>query len=91
MEMLAPEIEAGLPRGIREGGLKAYYIRDFELIPSVDGEFEYVAPFWNWLFCRLSPSELVGSPVGNRLSRMRGRLMQGGGGCLALVGDAFGG
>ena len=60
MEMLAPEIEAGLPaRVIREGGLKAYYIRDFELIPSVDGEFEYVAPFWNWLFCRISPDELA--------------------------------
>jgi FkbM family methyltransferase len=60
MEMLAPEIEAGLPaRIIREGGLKAYYIRDFELIPSLDGEFEYVAPFWNWLFCRMPPSELA--------------------------------
>ena len=60
MEMLAPEIEAGLPaRIIRETDLKAYYIRDFELVPSVDGEFEYVAPFWNWLFCRLSPSELA--------------------------------
>jgi FkbM family methyltransferase len=60
MEMLAPEIEAGLPaRIIREGGLEAYYIRDFELIPSVDGEFEYVAPFWNWLFCRMSPNELA--------------------------------
>jgi hypothetical protein len=60
MEMLSPEIQAGLPaRIIREGGLKAYYIRDFELIPSVDGEFEYVAPFWNWLFCRMSPDELA--------------------------------
>jgi FkbM family methyltransferase len=60
MEMLAPEIEAGLPaRIIRETGLKAYYIKDFELVPSVDGEFEYVAPFWNWLFCRMSPSELT--------------------------------
>jgi len=59
-EMLAPEIEAGLPaRIIRETDLKAYYICDFELIPSVDGAFEYVAPFWNWLFCRLSPSELA--------------------------------
>ena len=60
MEMLAPEIEAGLPaRLIHETDLKAYYIRDFELIPSVDGEFEYAAPFWNWLFCRMSPSELT--------------------------------
>jgi FkbM family methyltransferase len=59
MEMLAPEIEAGLPaRIIREIDFKAYYIRDWELVPSVEGAFEYVSPFWNWLFCRLSPSEL---------------------------------
>jgi FkbM family methyltransferase len=60
MEMLAPEIEAGLPaRIIKETDLKAYYINDFELVPSADGAFEYVAPFWNWLFCRLSPRELT--------------------------------
>jgi FkbM family methyltransferase len=60
MEMLAPEIEVGLPaRIITETDLKAYYINDYEIAPSVDGSFEYVAPFWNWLFCRLSPSELA--------------------------------
>ena len=60
MEMLAPEIEAGLPaRIIRETDFKAYYVNDFELVPSADGTFEYVHPFWNWLFCRLSPSELA--------------------------------
>lgn len=60
MEMLAPEIEAGLPaRIITETDFKAYYIRDYELVPSADGAFEYVAPFWNWLFCRLPPSELA--------------------------------
>jgi phosphatidylinositol alpha-1,6-mannosyltransferase len=32
-----------------------------------------------------------GSPVENTISRGQGRLMQGGGGCIALVGDAFGG
>jgi len=74
MEMLAPEIEAGLPaRIICEGGLKAYYIRDFELIPSVDGAFEYVAPFWNWLFCRMLPSELAA-----RLSATGFRVSEGG-------------
>ena len=74
MEMLAPEIEAGLPaRIIHEAGLKAYYIRDFELIPSVDGEFEYVAPFWNWLFCRMSPNELAA-----RLSATGFRVSEGG-------------
>ena len=60
MEMLAPEIEARLPaRIIGETDLKAYYINDFELVPSVDEAFEYMAPFWNWLFCRLSPSGLA--------------------------------
>ena len=74
MEMLQPEIEAGLPaRIIREGGLKAYYIRDFEVIPSVDGEFEYVAPFWNWLFCRMSPDDLAA-----RLSATGFRVGKGG-------------
>jgi hypothetical protein len=60
MEMLAPEIKARLPaRIISETDLKAYYINDLELVPSIDGAFEYVAPFWNWLFCRLSPGELA--------------------------------
>jgi FkbM family methyltransferase len=60
IEMIGPEIAADLPaRIIRETDFKAYYIRDFELIPSVDGTFQYVDPFWNWLFCRLSPSELA--------------------------------
>lgn len=73
IEMLAPEIEAGLPaRIIQETDLKAYYICDFELIPSADGAFEYVAPFWNWLFCRFSPSEL-----GGRLSTTGIRVRNG--------------
>ena len=74
MEMLAPKIEAGLPaRIIREGGLKAYYIRRFDLIPSLDGEFEYVALFWNWLFYRISPDELAA-----RLSATDFRVSKGG-------------
>jgi hypothetical protein len=72
--MLAPEIEARLPaRIIHETDLKAYYIRDFELVPSIDGAFEYVAPFWNWLFCRLSPSDLAA-----RLSATGFRIRNGG-------------
>ena len=67
-------MEARLPaRIIREGGLKAYYIMDFELIPSVDGEFEHVAPFWNWLFCRMSPDKLAA-----RLSATGFRVGKGG-------------
>lgn len=74
MEMLAPEIEARLPaRIIGETDLEAYYINDFELVPSVDGAFEYMAPFWNWLFCRLSPSELAA-----RLSATGFRIRKGG-------------
>jgi hypothetical protein len=63
MEMLAPEIEAGLSaRIIGETDLKAYYIA----------------------------KRTHGPPVGNRLPRPQGRLMQGGCRCFALVGDAFG-
>jgi FkbM family methyltransferase len=59
IEMLAPEIEDELPaRIIRQTGWHAYYIRDFELIESRNGEFAYVEPFWNWLFCGLDPSVL---------------------------------
>jgi hypothetical protein len=61
-------MEARLPaRIIREGGLKAYYIRDFELVLLDDGEFEYVDPFWNWLFCRMSPDELAARLSGTSL------------------------
>jgi hypothetical protein len=59
IEMLAPEIEQQLPaRIIRQTGWHAYYIRDFELIESRNGEFSYVEPYWNWLFCGLDPSAL---------------------------------
>jgi FkbM family methyltransferase len=54
-----PEIEAELPRRIiQQTGWHAYYIRDFELMESRNGEFTYVEPFWNWLFCSLDPSAL---------------------------------
>jgi FkbM family methyltransferase len=59
IEMLPPEIEDQLPtRIIRQTGWHAYYIRDFELKESKNGEFAYVEPFWNWLFCKLDPSAL---------------------------------
>jgi hypothetical protein len=83
MEMLTPEIGAGLPaRIITETDLKAYYIRDFELVPSLDGTFEYPAPFWNWLFCRLSPRELA-----VRLTATRFRVHNGGWGTAELLDD----
>ncbi len=59
IEMLAREIQDELPaRIIRQTGWQAYYIRDFELIESRNGEFTYVEPFWNWLFCGLDPPAL---------------------------------
>jgi FkbM family methyltransferase len=59
MEMLDPEMKAGLPgRIMAETGWHAYYIRDFSLIRSLGGEFEYRAPFYNWLLCAASPATL---------------------------------
>jgi hypothetical protein len=68
MEMLGPEAEAQLPgRIITETGWNAYYIRDYELVPSRAGEFEYVAPFYNWLFTspdsRVLRAALTGSAL----------------------------
>jgi FkbM family methyltransferase len=59
IEMLEPEISGGLPaRIIAETGFHAYYMNDFQLEASTDGQFRYVEPFWNWLFCRLDPAAL---------------------------------
>jgi FkbM family methyltransferase len=59
MEMLAPEIEKALPaKIIAEADFYAYYVRDFELVASLDGGFRYIPPYWNWLFCRLDPPSL---------------------------------
>lgn len=67
MEILSPEIDSALPlRVIRDGHLRAYYIRDFELIASSDGSFDYIAPFWNWLFCPLEPDALRERLAGTR-------------------------
>ena len=52
MEIIGPEAQANLPgRIIIETGWNAYYNRDYELVQSHTGEFEYRAPFYNWLFC----------------------------------------
>jgi FkbM family methyltransferase len=59
IEILEPEIKDRLPtRIIRQTGWHAYHIRDFELIESRGGEFNYVEGFWNWLFCGLDPPAL---------------------------------
>jgi FkbM family methyltransferase len=60
MEMLEPEIAAGLPaRILSESDFRAYYVRDFDLVESPSGAYDYVEPFFNWLFCRLDPAALA--------------------------------
>jgi FkbM family methyltransferase len=61
MEMIDPEIERGLlEKIISDAGFCAYYIRDFELVHLTSiSDYRYVSPFWNWLFCRLSPVQLT--------------------------------
>ena len=72
MEMLSPEIQNGLPaRIITEGAFHAYYVKDFELVESLDGDFDYVEPYWNWFFCKLEPASLA-----RRLSRTRFHVVQ---------------
>jgi|GEM_PF-1317144 len=36
----------------------AYYINDYSLEYSPNGNFDYVSPQYNWLFCREKPEEL---------------------------------
>jgi hypothetical protein len=60
IEMLSPEIRDELPsKIIQEKRWNAYYIRDFDLVESKNGEFNYVVPFWNWLFCSLDSTALA--------------------------------
>jgi FkbM family methyltransferase len=59
VEVTAPEAKDELPqRIIEEGGFNAFYLEGERLRISRKGEFTYVAPYWNWLFTRLSPQEL---------------------------------
>jgi FkbM family methyltransferase len=60
IEIVGPEAKSHLPAKIMsETGWHGYYIQDFNLRHSARGEFSYVHPFWNWLFCRLSPPDLA--------------------------------
>lgn len=43
---------------IKEYKFNAFYINNFELIHSKNGEFEYQHPFYNWLFTKDSTEEL---------------------------------
>jgi FkbM family methyltransferase len=74
-EILQPEVARGLPqRLIGEDGFHGYYVRDFELAQSRAGEFDYLEPHWNWLFCRLPPRALAErlAPAGFRVTSAEG-------------------
>lgn len=66
-EIVGPELAADLPkRIIADTGWNAYYIRDFDLVRSFAGEFEYREPFYNWLVCAADPGELAAALNGSR-------------------------
>jgi FkbM family methyltransferase len=66
-EIIGPELAADLPRRIiAETGWDAYYIRDFDLVHSQAGEFEYREPFYNWLFCAANSAQLAAVLKGSR-------------------------
>jgi FkbM family methyltransferase len=68
MEIIGPETDAQLPgQIITETGWNGYYIRDYELVPSRAGEFEYVTPFYNWLFTSADLSALRAALAGTAL------------------------
>jgi len=58
IELLGPAIQAGFVPAAISKGFHAYYINDFELVHSTEGSFQYVAPQYNWLFCREEPGTL---------------------------------
>jgi FkbM family methyltransferase len=67
IEILGPAIARGFPaRMISEGKFHAYYINDYCLEHSPSGSFTYVAPFYNWLFCRETPARLRDKLVGTK-------------------------
>jgi FkbM family methyltransferase len=75
IEMLEPEVSSGLAlRIISETGWQAYYIRDFDLVHSAGGEFKYVHPHVNWLFCKLAPGALAERLLGTKFQVVAARL-----------------
>ncbi len=67
IEILGPAVSRKFPaRLIREGNFHAYYINDYRLEYSPSGNFTYVEPFYNWLFCRESPASLYDRLIGTR-------------------------
>lgn len=59
IELLQDSIENNYPElMIKEYKFNAFYINNFDLIHSKDGEFDYQNPFYNWLFTKDSIEEL---------------------------------
>lgn len=60
IEVLKPAVDSGFVKELsKRFGMIAYYINGFRLEHSPDGSFDYVAPEYNWLFCRKNPAELA--------------------------------
>ena len=69
IEVLGPAIAAGfVPNLMKSTGMNAYYIDDYTLHSSNEGEFTYHEPHYNWLFTRRSDSELKDALAGTRLN-----------------------
>jgi FkbM family methyltransferase len=78
IEILGPAAGRGLPlRLMQEGNYQAYYINDYDLEHSPEGKFAYVAPFYNWLFCRESPAGLHELLQGTRFCVIAGAGSRG--------------
>lgn len=59
MEVLGPAHQRQFVAQMIRAGWQAYYLRDFAVVPSVDGAFDYLEPEYNWLFCRERPDALA--------------------------------
>lgn len=59
IELLQDSINQQFPQLLIERyGYHAYYINHFQLEHSVNGEYQYVSPYYNWLFSKDAPSIL---------------------------------
>ncbi|MBK9747135.1 MAG: FkbM family methyltransferase [Chloroflexi bacterium] len=68
MEVLGPaQQKRFVQRMIREYGFHAYYINDYQVEYAPDGQFTYVHPQYNWLFCKAAPAALRVKLTGSKL------------------------
>lgn len=60
IELLQDSIDQQFPLLMNEKyGYHAYYINNFQLEHSLKGEYQYVSPYYNWLFSKDAPSALT--------------------------------